>query len=48
MAPDLDIKMAPAKRVDLFLEAGNEGHLDVRRFKKVMERNRDTEKETRS
>ncbi|KAK3065184.1 hypothetical protein LTS18_007070 [Coniosporium uncinatum] len=36
VAPDLVVKMAPAERVELFSEAVNEGHFDVRWFKEVM------------
>jgi isopenicillin N synthase-like dioxygenase len=36
VAPDLDVKMAPAERVELFSEAVNKGHIDVRWFKEVM------------
>lgn len=36
VAPDLDVKMAPAERVEAFSEAVNEGHFDVRWFKEVM------------
>jgi len=36
VAPDLDVKMAPAERVVAFSEAVNEGLFDVRWFKEIM------------
>lgn len=36
VALDLDVKMAPAERVEVFLEEVNEGHFDERWFKEVM------------
>lgn len=36
VAPDLDVKMAPAEMVEAFSDAVNEGLLDVRWFKEVM------------
>ena len=36
VAPDLDVKMAPADRVEAFSEAVNEGLFDVRWFKEAM------------
>jgi hypothetical protein len=36
VAPDLDVRMAPAEKVEVFSEAVNKGHFDVRWFKEVM------------
>ena len=36
VAPDLDVKMAPAEKVEVFSDAVNEGQFDVRWFKEVM------------
>ncbi|KAF2802864.1 Clavaminate synthase-like protein [Mytilinidion resinicola] len=36
VAPDLDVKMAPAERVEVFSETVNKGLFDVRWFKEVM------------
>jgi isopenicillin N synthase-like dioxygenase len=44
VAPDLDVKMTPAEKVEAFSEIVNEGLFDVSWFKKVMEQDIDVER----